>query len=225
MKTPKVSKTRVLMVDVARRLFAQYGKENVTMNDIAVASGKGRRTLYTYFGSKDEVYLAVIENELDLMVERLQGVLRMPLSPEKKLEEYVFVHFEAVKEAITRNGSLRADFFRNIYEVEKARRPIDIKEIRMIREIMEEGAVKGVFRLQSTQWAAMMFLYALKGMETPYINNNISNYIKDHRAQIMNVILNGFSSNKHEYRDWETDRKSTRLNSSHRSLSRMPSSA
>ena len=30
---------------------------------------------------------------------------------------------------------------------------------------------------------------------------------------------------KTTYRDWETDRKSTRLNSSHRSLSRMPSSA
>ena len=30
---------------------------------------------------------------------------------------------------------------------------------------------------------------------------------------------------KTKYRDWETDRKSTRLNSSHRSLSRMPSSA
>ena len=30
---------------------------------------------------------------------------------------------------------------------------------------------------------------------------------------------------EHTYRDWETDRKSTRLNSSHRSLSRMPSSA
>ena len=28
-----------------------------------------------------------------------------------------------------------------------------------------------------------------------------------------------------KYRDWETDRKSTRLNSSHRSLTRMPSSA
>ena len=34
------------------------------------------------------------------------------------------------------------------------------------------------------------------------------------------------SRNKpYSYRDWETDRKSTRLNSSHRSLSRMPSSA
>ena len=29
----------------------------------------------------------------------------------------------------------------------------------------------------------------------------------------------------HRYRDWETDRKSTRLNSSHLKLSRMPSSA
>ena len=29
----------------------------------------------------------------------------------------------------------------------------------------------------------------------------------------------------HSYRDWETDRKSTRLNSSHEIPSRMPSSA
>ena len=35
----------------------------------------------------------------------------------------------------------------------------------------------------------------------------------------------GFIGNGNIYRDWETDRKSTRLNSSHRSLSRMPSSA
>ena len=34
---------------------------------------------------------------------------------------------------------------------------------------------------------------------------------------------NGWSVNP--YRDWETDRKSTRLNSSHSAKSRMPSSA
>ena len=37
-----------------------------------------------------------------------------------------------------------------------------------------------------------------------------------------NIIL---ENEEQVYRDWETDRKSTRLNSSHRSLSRMPSSA
>ena len=40
----------------------------------------------------------------------------------------------------------------------------------------------------------------------------------DHEIdKIMNFV--------HLYRDWETDRKSTRLNSSHSAKSRMPSSA
>ena len=41
----------------------------------------------------------------------------------------------------------------------------------------------------------------------------------------LKVWIENSSSLEGAYRDWETDRKSTRLNSSHRSLSRMPSSA
>ena len=59
-----ISKTRSLLIDVARRLFAQKGLEGTTMNDIAVASGKGRRTLYTYFKNKEAIYYAVIETEM-----------------------------------------------------------------------------------------------------------------------------------------------------------------
>ena len=51
-----VLKTRAKLVDVARQLFAKKGVEATTMNDIAVASKKGRRTLYTYFKSKDQIY-------------------------------------------------------------------------------------------------------------------------------------------------------------------------
>ena len=39
-----VSKTRAKLVDVARQLFAKKGVDDTTMNDIAVASKKGRRT-------------------------------------------------------------------------------------------------------------------------------------------------------------------------------------
>ena len=45
------------------------------------------------------------------------------------------------------------------------------------------------------------------------------NILTDEIAEIKRLI------DATAYRDWETDRKSTRLNSSHRSLSRMPSSA
>jgi AcrR family transcriptional regulator len=35
------------------------------MNDIAVASGKGRRTFYTHFKSKEDIYFADSEEELE----------------------------------------------------------------------------------------------------------------------------------------------------------------
>ena len=62
-----VSKTKAKLVDVARQLFAKMGVENTTMNDIALASKKGRRPLYTYFKSKEDIYLAVVESELDIL--------------------------------------------------------------------------------------------------------------------------------------------------------------
>ena len=40
-----VSKTKAKLVDVARQLFAKMGVENTTMNDIALASKKGERSI------------------------------------------------------------------------------------------------------------------------------------------------------------------------------------
>ena len=40
-----------------------------------------------------------------------------------------------------------------------------------------------------------------------------------------NGLYSNINNNSLNYRDWETDRKSTRLNSSHITRSRMPSSA
>ncbi|MBQ2121164.1 MAG: helix-turn-helix transcriptional regulator, partial [Bacteroidaceae bacterium] len=82
MSTPK---TRALLVDVARELFAKNGIEATTMNDIALASGKGRRTLYTYFRSKEDVYYAVIEHELKLMSEKMDEVAAMLVDPLEKV--------------------------------------------------------------------------------------------------------------------------------------------
>ena len=75
--------------------------------------------------------------------------------------------------------------------MEKARRPIDVREIRMLKQIFDEGVAVGEFRLNNTQWVAMMFLYALKGLEAPYIKENIGNYIRSHRSQIMSIIFSG----------------------------------
>ena len=76
-----VSKTKAKLVDVARQLFAKMGVENTTMNDIALASKKGRRTLYTYFKSKEDIYMAVVESELDILSDIMKRVVEKDISP------------------------------------------------------------------------------------------------------------------------------------------------
>ena len=141
------SKTKAVLVDVARQLFAKNGLENTTMNDIALASGKGRRTLYTYFKSKEEIYLAVIESELDILSDVQKSVSEKKISPEQKLMEMIYAHLDAVKEVVFRNGTLRADFFRDIWQVEAVRKRFDARERLLIRDILAEGVEKGPPRL------------------------------------------------------------------------------
>lgn len=92
------------------------------MNDIAKASGKGRRTLYTYFNSKDDVYYAVIEGELERLSDKLDEVAEKKIRPLDKVIELIYTHLSMIKETVMRNGNLRAEFFRNIWMVEKVRK-------------------------------------------------------------------------------------------------------
>ncbi|MDE6098975.1 MAG: TetR family transcriptional regulator, partial [Muribaculaceae bacterium] len=68
-----VIKTREKLIEVAKQLFMHKGLENTTMNDIATASDKGRRTVYTSFRNKKEIYNAVIESEAEKMTSQLKS--------------------------------------------------------------------------------------------------------------------------------------------------------
>ena len=76
-----IYRTRRHIIDVARQLFAKRGLANTTINDIAIASGKGRRTLYTYFVNKEDIYSAVIESELERLSDKLDAVAKKKYFP------------------------------------------------------------------------------------------------------------------------------------------------
>lgn len=174
-----VSKTRAKLVDVARQLFAKMGVENTTMNDIALASKKGRRTLYTYFKSKEEIYLAVVQAELEILSDMMKRVAEKDISPDQKLIEMIYTRLDAVKEAVYRNGTLKAEFFRDIWRVEAARKQFDERELQMIKQILQEGQDKGVFNINYIDMTAEIVHYSVKGIEVPYIRGQIGADLED----------------------------------------------
>lgn len=167
-------KTRIKLIDVARQLFARKGLENTTMNDIAQASGKGRRTLYTYFKNKEEIYWAVIEGELERINKKMNEVAAQQMESEDKLVEVVYTHLNMIKEAVQRNGNLRAEFFRNIIMVEKVRKNFDRNERDLLATIMEEGVQQGHFGIASISLCSDILHYCIKGLEIPYIHGRLA---------------------------------------------------
>lgn len=186
-----VSKTKAKLVDVARQLFAKMGVENTTMNDIALASKKGRRTLYTYFKSKEDIYMAVVESELDILSDMMKRVAEKDITPDQKIIEMIYTRLDAVKEVVYRNGTLRANFFRDIWRVEKVRKRFDAKEIQLFKDVLSEGVEKGVFRVDDIDMTAELIHYCVKGIEVPYIRGHIGAKLTDEERDkyVVNIVF------------------------------------
>ncbi|MDU3908386.1 TetR/AcrR family transcriptional regulator [uncultured Prevotella sp.] len=178
-----ISKTRQTLVDVARQLFAKNGIANTTMNDIAKASGKGRRTLYTYFKSKDDVYYAVIEAELERLSDKLDEVAAKHSSPQDKIIELIYTHLSMIKETVIRNGNLRAEFFRNIWMVERVRKKFDEDEIELFKKVYTEAKNDDEFDIDNVELVAEITHYCIKGLEVPFIYGRIGHGLTEETSK------------------------------------------
>ena len=186
-----IAKTKEILVDVARKLFAAKGFDDTTMNDIAQASQKGRRTLYTYFKNKEEVYFTVIESELFQLANRLKIVAQQATNPQERLIEYIYTRMDAIKEIVLRNGNLKADFFTNAVLVERVRRKLDFREKAILKEILAEGMEQKMFNVDDPKFAALMIHHALKGLEIPYIRGELEGLMRERKNSIINFIFYG----------------------------------
>lgn len=195
------SRTKDKLIDVARQLFAHKGVENTTMNDIASASDKGRRTIYTYFKSKTEIFNAVVNREAQSIIERIADIPSMPISPEEKLMNFISSRFEAVKEVVGRNGSLKASFFLDVRRVDRIRRVNKHKEIVLLKEILNEGVQQGAFRIKHVDKTAEILLMAMQGLDLHYIRDSFAdlgiNKLKL-REYLKDLLLNGIQCHNSE---------------------------
>lgn len=194
------SKTRNKLIDVARQLFAKDGVENTTMNDIALASKKGRRTLYTYFKCKEDIYVAVVESELDKLFDKMKKAAERENEPDKKIVNLIMTHLDIVKEAVYRNGTLRGSFFRDIWKVEKVRKSFDQKEIVLYKEVLDEGVQNNIFKIENTQLLAQIIHFCVKGLEVPYTRGIIASDIDDSIAMkyVTDIVYGALGRNRVE---------------------------
>lgn len=187
-----VIKTREKLIDVARQLFVHKGIENTTMNDIAAASDKGRRTIYTYFKNKREIYNAVIERESEQLVSRLREVVTMDIQPLEKLERFLNLRFEIIKDAFVKQDSLRSFFLRDIKRVDRIRKLASSKESEIMKTILDDGVKQGVFNPEQAKMAPTLIRTLLQGVDFLFFRDDNVDVDKELTQEFtIKFILNG----------------------------------
>jgi AcrR family transcriptional regulator len=143
------------IVTTAASLFDQAGYSITTMDDIALAVGVAKPTLYHYFDSKDRILAAIHEEFIDLLISRHDERATAGLMPAQLLLEVMADILELME---THRGHVRVFFnhHRELPEEVQAtmRAKRDAYE-QMVENLYVEGMAAGTFRKADAKLASL----------------------------------------------------------------------
>lgn len=193
--TAKFSKTRENIIEVARNVFGEMGYYNTTINDIALACNRGRRTIYTYFKSKDEIYNEVIKVESTRMAANLRSSYVQSMDPYEKLRLYMVKRMQIVRELVYAHNALHTCFFKEKAHLDQIRREFDREEIKVILELLDDGIRRNVFQVQNMSLTAHNLLITLKAFEGTFMEMEPSEELVEKQRNTLRVIIYGIFNN------------------------------
>ncbi|MGL5683442.1 MAG: TetR/AcrR family transcriptional regulator [Marinifilaceae bacterium] len=170
----KLGRTKYKIIKVAQAVFAQMSVYKATMNDIADAAKISRRTLYTHFKSKEDLYQEVVAEQIKNVNAKLQKVANSALPPDRKLKLYILERFNVIDNLIRENKNIRYEYIFNPVYIQKVRKDIDAKELQIITDIITKGKEQNIFKVTDPTTFAKTLLIMFKGLEQPFIKLNKS---------------------------------------------------
>jgi AcrR family transcriptional regulator len=142
------ARTMAEILEVATHEFADKGLAGARIDEIAAATRTSKRMIYYYFGSKDGLYLAVLEEAYRRM-RSIEADLHLgdldPVTALRRLVEFTYDHHrdnEDFIRLVMSENIHRANYLRQ----SKVMRQLNSKAIDSVRELYERGVAQGVFR-------------------------------------------------------------------------------
>ncbi|BBZ16946.1 TetR/AcrR family transcriptional regulator [Mycolicibacterium gadium] len=141
-------RTRAELLAVATEVFAESGYSGARVDDIAERTRTTKRMIYYYFGGKEQLYMAVLENayrgireaEQRLQVDHVDPVVAM-----RRLAELTFDHHldhQAFIRLVSIENIHRGQFISRLDSLRSLAQPATS----LLDQILARGHAQGVFR-------------------------------------------------------------------------------
>lgn len=88
---------RAQLLEVGRELFASRGYEATAIEEVAAQAGVSKPIVYEHFGAKEGLYAAIVEREMDSLVQRMSDAIAQG-SARERFEGAVLAFLSYAKE-------------------------------------------------------------------------------------------------------------------------------
>ena len=89
---------RAQLIGVARKVFGRAGFHRASMDDVAKAAGVTKPILYDHFGSKEDLYVALLDADAETLEERVRAALEAPTGNRERIRQSFQEYFDFVDE-------------------------------------------------------------------------------------------------------------------------------
>ncbi len=179
------------ILDAARNMFGRYGIQKTNLHEIARMARVAKATIYNYFGSKDQIYLEVLNREVNDIIEKISAIVEDAISPADKLRVFMHAKFRYMKEAINILNLSREGIDKLLPKTSSIRDRLFSKEVSILHSILEKGADEGIFHVSNIMLTAQAIGYALRGFETTWLLKENDNEIEAHLDNLSNILCSG----------------------------------
>jgi AcrR family transcriptional regulator len=168
---------RAKIIDIARNIFTHFGFKKTTMEEIALATRKGKSSIYYYFNSKEDIFKAVVEKEAEELKAELYKKIADIEDPIERLKVYITVRMRKLNKLTNFYTALKSDYMSHLEFIEQIRKSYDQDEVRVVAGIIQEGIERGKFSVEDPHLSAVAIVTAMKGLEVPlFINKEHGNF-------------------------------------------------
>jgi AcrR family transcriptional regulator len=182
---------RIKIIEIARHIFTHFGFKKTTMEEIALATRKGKSSIYYYFSSKEDIFRAVVEKEAEELKEELHLSISAIDDPIERLKVYISVRMRKLKKLTNFYAALKSDYLGHLEFIEEIRKSYDKDEVKIVAGIIQDGIERGKFSVEDPQLSAIAIVTAMKGLEIPlFINKEHANF-ENRLNNLINFLFYG----------------------------------
>ncbi|HEY2925583.1 TetR/AcrR family transcriptional regulator [Piscinibacter sp.] len=171
LRTRDADRTQQEILRAAMDEFAERGLGGARIDSIAERAGVNKRLIYYYFGAKDELFLAVLEQTYADIREAERALhleMANPADAVRRLVAFTWNHYLAHPEFLTLLNSENLHRARHLKQSKRIRE-MNSPLIQTLADVLERGRSEGLFR----GGVDPVHLYiSIAGLAYFYLSNN-----------------------------------------------------